>query len=239
MFPDLWSWAVHTIPVLLSFGSHRAVAGGRSRCLAVGCHRALQALAYFLSFIPLPSKGRRETPRVCGPQGSCAFFFVNIESWSLPRSHPKMWQHLPMLAPHHSLLAKGTVVFFFFFNVFFFKPNVGAGGEGGKDRMGQEWDKKNTLKMIKLEAWGSRTPKPGAAPTMCSGRAAAFKAPGTHTDSPSAAKAAPPQLFKCPQPKFPGGAQSCGHPALPVCPRGLVLLPPPQHCWSFSTKLQV
>lgn len=57
MFPDLWSRAVHTIPVPLSFGSHRAVVGGRSRCLAVGCHPRAAGTCLFFVIHPLPQQG--------------------------------------------------------------------------------------------------------------------------------------------------------------------------------------
>lgn len=57
MFPDLWSRAVHTIPVPLSFGSHRAVVGGRSRCLAVGCHPRAAGTCLFFVIHSLPQQG--------------------------------------------------------------------------------------------------------------------------------------------------------------------------------------
>lgn len=56
----------------------------------------------------------------------------------LRRSCPKTWQHLPTLAPHRSLLAKGTVVLFFLF--YFFKnpmwgqEKVGRRGGGGEQK---------------------------------------------------------------------------------------------------------
>lgn len=146
------------------------------------------------------------------------------------RSCPKTWQHLPTLAPHRSLLAKGTVVLFFLF--YFFKnpmwgqEKVGRGGGGGT--------KINALK-CGVEAmevsgepamWGSREPPP------CLGRAVAFEAPGSHADSPSAAKAAPNHLA-APSQNFPSVPGAVGTQRCPSAPgrrnqysAGLVLPPP-------------
>lgn len=95
-------------------------------------------------------------------------------------------------------------------------------------------------------AWGSHPPPPTGCCTLCSGRAAAFEAPGPHTDSPSAAKAAldgldaPSQNFpvvpgavgtqRCPT--APGGGSSLGKEKL----NGLV--PHPRYGWPFAAKLQ-
>lgn len=147
------------------------------------------------------------------------------------RSCPKTWQHLPTLAPHRSLLAKGTVVLFFLF--YFFKnpmwgqEKVGRRGGGGGTKI-------NALK-CGVEAmevsgepamWGSREPPP------CLGRAVAFEAPGSHADSPSAAKAAPNHLA-APSQNFPSVPGAVGTQRCPSAPgrrnqysAGLVLPPP-------------